>query len=285
MRKNLYLVPLVLLVLLACVGAVQAQTGDDQTDLTHVVTALDGAVTAMRKGEDSQAPLLEAKTLYASAFSSRVENSDNQLNTSITEAFASASTLTEENIFALKANVISAGGELGVFISPLKTYSLFIILGISVAVSALVTLFSRKTVNWELIRDCKAKISEFTKEYRDAVRKQDKKRMHKLEPKRAEIQKLQGIVMTQTMKPTLFYMIPLFIVWTTLTLAFSGWVVAWLPFSVDLPIFGRLVAFGVGWWYFITYMGTSMIFRSILIRESSPAGAVTGTTPKIEPVK
>lgn len=284
MRKTPLLIALALVLTLAGAGLVQAQTPEDHDNLKQIVSALDGAVVAVRDGgskEASATSLVQtANSVYDGSFKSRMENTDNQLDSKIVNAFAEMGTNpTESGIFSLRADVMAAAAQLGVTISPVYTYSLFVVLGVSVAVSFLVTLLSKKMVNWQFVGESKAKISEFMKEYRDATRRQDRKRMHKMEAKRAEIQRLQGQVMTQQMKPTLFYIVPLLLLWSVLGATFSGWVVAWLPFGIDLPFFGSLVAFGFGWWYFLSFMAFSFIFRAIMIREDVKPTPPAGPAP------
>jgi uncharacterized membrane protein (DUF106 family) len=74
-------------------------------------------------------------------------------------------------------------------------------------------------------------------------------------------------MISQSFKPMIILIIPLLFVYFVLFSVYSGWVVAWLPFSIDLPFFGRLVAFGVGWWYVLPSMGFSQILRKIMIRD------------------
>lgn len=249
-------------------GIVTAQAGDDQPDLALLVNKLDTSISSLRKGDDSGALLSEASTLYSENFAPLVENRDNELNTRINGAFDSLKdNPVEENIFLLRADVLRAASLIGVSLPPLYAYSLFIILGVGVAVSLLVTLLNKRMVNWDMVRRNKAEIAKFQKEYREASSKKDMKQLHKLQQRQSEIMKLQGQMFTQTLKPTIIYIVPLLLLWMVLTNIYSGWVVAWLPFGIDLPILGRLVAFGVGWWYFITYLGSSQIFRKILIRD------------------
>ncbi len=251
------------------VGVVTAQGGDDQPNLALLVNKLDTSISSLRKGDDSGALLSEASTIYNENFSPLVENrSDNELNTKIVQAFTSLTdNPTEENIFALRSDVLRAASLIGVYLPPLYAYSLFIVLGISVIVSLLITLLTKRLVNWEFVRDAKAKTSEFQKELYEAKSKKDMKQLHKIQQRQAEITKLQGKMFSQTLKPTIIYMIPMMLLWYMLIGAYGGWAIAWLPFRIDLPIFGPLVAFGVGWWYFITYLGFSQIFRKILIRD------------------
>ncbi len=271
MQKKMMVLLIVAALSLSVLGAgsVQAQGENDQANLATLVNKLDTSITSLRKGDTGPSTLIsDASTIYQSSFSPRLENIDNSLNTKINQAFTSlAQNPVEENIFALRADVLRAASLIGISLPPLYAYSLFILLGVGVVVSLFVTLLNKRLVNWDFVRENKAKISEFQKELREARSKKDMKQMHKLQQRQSEIMKLQGKMFKQTMKPTIIYIIPLLLVWTILLNVYSGWVVAWLPFSIDLPIFGRLVAFGVGWWYFITYLGISQIFRKIMIRD------------------
>jgi uncharacterized membrane protein (DUF106 family) len=141
-----------------------------------------------------------------------------------------------------------------------------VILAVAIAVAYLVTLLTKRMVNWALVKENKQKVDEYYKEYREATRSRDMKAMHKIKQRQSEIMKLQNQNMMQTLKPTIVYFVPLIILWVTLTGYFSGWVVAWMPFiRIDLPFLGPLVTFGVGWWYFLTYLGFSQIFRKMII--------------------
>ncbi len=251
-------------------GSVQAQGEDDQDNFTLLVNTLDTSISSLRKGDEVGAKSLigQASDSYDANFSSRVAAAENSLDNEIKNAFNSLKeNPVEENIFALRANVLHAASLIGVSLSPIHAYSLFIIIGIGLTVSLLVTLLNKRMVNWNLVRENKAKISEFQKELREARNKKDTKQIHKLQQRQSEIVKLQGSMFKQTLKPTIIYLIPLLLLWTFLLNIYSGWVVAWLPFSIDLPVFGRIVVFGVGWWYFITYLGFSQIFRKIMIRD------------------
>ncbi|MDI6883653.1 MAG: EMC3/TMCO1 family protein [Hadesarchaea archaeon] len=272
MRKKIIvlLIMAALTVPILSVGTVQAQGENDQAALKDLLGKLDSAISSLRRGDSGGAStaVSNASTIYKSNFSPRVENIDNQLDTKIAQAFSSlAQTPVEENIFVLRVDVSRAANLIGVSLSPIYTYSMFIILGVGVVMSLLITLVNKRVVNWDLVRENKAKIAEFQKELRDARSKRDMKQLHKIQQRQGEIAKLQGQVLSQTFKPAIFYFIPLILIWNLLGAVYSGWVVAWLPFTIDLPVFGRLVAFGIGWWYFLTYLGFSQIFRKILIRE------------------
>jgi uncharacterized membrane protein (DUF106 family) len=268
-----------MLILLMGVKVAPVRAGGSSENLEDIVGSLDAAVVALRKGEGTTGPISNAESIYRNTFSPDLEIEDNELNNKILRSFdAIGGAPSEDNLFALRADILEAAGKLGVSISPLRAYSLFLILFLSMGVSFFVTYVNKRTVNWELVRSHKARISEFMREYREAMRKQDRKRLHKLEERRREIQRLQGELLSTQLKPTLYYIIPLMFIWIfVLGPVFGGWVVAWLPFRIDLPIFGPLVAFGSGWWYIITFFGFSTIFRAIMIPETPP------TTAPMEP--
>ncbi|HDI12674.1 MAG TPA: DUF106 domain-containing protein [Hadesarchaea archaeon] len=267
MRKEIAVL-LVSVSLLLVHGNVQALNENQQADLFVLVNKLDTSIASLRQGDvdDASTLISEASDMYQADFSPEVENIDNSLDSRIEEAFTSLKQEpTENGIFALKNDVIQAAGLTGIFLSPVYSYSMFIILVIALAASLFVTLLNKRLVNWDFVKESRAKISEFQKELREARSKRDMKQLHRIQQRQAEILKLQGEMFKQTLKPTIVYLVPLMILWMVLLNVYAGWVVAWLPFSIDLPIFGRLVAFGVGWWYFISYMGFSQIFRKILI--------------------
>jgi uncharacterized membrane protein (DUF106 family) len=281
-EKVRYVVLFAILILLVSVKVAPVQAEGSSENLERIVGSLDSAVVALRKGEEPTGLISNAESIYRNTFSPDLEIEDNELNNKILGSFdAIGANPSEDNIFALKTDILEAAGKLGVSISPLRTYSLFLILLLSMGVSFFVTYVNKRTVNWELVWSHKAKISEFMKEYREAVRKQDRKRMHKLEERRREIQRLQGELLSTQLKPTLYYIIPLMFIWIfVLGPVFGGWVVAWLPFRIDLPIFGPLVAFGSGWWYIITYFGFSTIFRAIMIPEAPPPSVPPAGPPR-----
>jgi uncharacterized membrane protein (DUF106 family) len=246
--------------------AVSAQSNDR---LANLVRGLDDAVVSLRR--DGSVSLSRIEELYRESIAPDLENVDNDLNQRILEKFSLLSNPSEENIFSLRRDIMEAGGKLGMSISIVHANSAVFIALLTFTLSLLVTLVNRWVVNWELVSSYQAQVSEFWNEYRDAVRKQDRKRMAKLDQRRQEISRMQAVIMSETMKPSIYYLVPLMILWIVLAKAFSGWVVAWLPFTVSLPVYGKWVACGFGWWYFLTFMVFSVVLRQILVPSSQPA--------------
>lgn len=254
------------------VGAEEAE--DEHETYKGLLQTVDSSIISLRQGGSASGSLSQARTLYNSLVgpyendnfggSSKLIEIDNR----ITQAFNSLQqSATEENIRVLRSDISLMASELGIGLSSIYEYALFVVLGIGIFVSLLITLVTRRVVNWERMREIKAEVSAFQKELREAQRKQDMKSVHNLQQDQKRIMALQGQMMKENFKPTLFYIVPYFIFWFILMGIYGGWVVAWLPFRLDLPFFGTWVSCGFLSWYLLTYFGSSQIWRKLLIRD------------------
>jgi uncharacterized membrane protein (DUF106 family) len=279
MKNTLGIVIVALLFVIG--GAIVAKDfGDD--DLESIVRSLDSAIVALRRGGNARTLISSAERVYTEKFAQAVEEADNNLHQKIVEFFNTVSTRpAEENIFALRRMVVGAGGLVGAVVSPVYSHAVFVIAIITFLLSLGITLVTKRVINWELVHRYRAEISQFMREYREVLRRQDRKRLHKLEPQLREIRQKNMVLMTETMKPALYYFIPLVVLWYLLAGVFRGWVVAWLPFTVSLPIYGKWVACGFGWWYLLTFLVFSTLLRTLLLPEESapPSGVPAEGTP------
>lgn len=254
------------------VGAEEAE--DEHGTYKVLLQTVDSSIISLRQGGSASGSLSQARTLYNSLVgpyendnfggSSKLIEIDNR----ITQAFNSLQqSATEENIRVLRSDISLMASELGIGLSSIYEYALFVVLGIGIFVSLIITLVTRRVVNWGRIREIKAEVSAFQKELREAQRKQDMKSVHNLQQDQKRIMALQGQMMKENFKPTLFYIVPYFIFWFILMGIYGGWVVAWLPFRLDLPFFGTWVSCGFLSWYLLTYFGSSQLWRKLLIRD------------------
>ncbi len=273
--RRVLVCPLIAVFLLASfamtVGAEEAE--NEQMTYKELLQTVDSSIISLRQGGSASGALSQAKTLYHN-FVGPHENTINnsteliEIDNRITQAFNSLQqSAAEENIRALRSDISLMASELGVGLSSIYEYALFVVLGIGIFVSLLVTLITRRVVNWERMRQIKAEVSAFQKELREAQSKRDMKSVHKLQQDQKRIMSLQGQMMKENFKPTLFYIVPYFIFWFILMGIYGGWVVAWLPFRLDLPFFGTWVSCGFLSWYILTYFGSSQIWRKLLIRD------------------
>ena len=252
-------------VLIAPAKAQSAQ--DDQNTLKQALYNLDVSIDSLRKGDNSGATsnLNGALTEY-NKFSPRVENIDNTLDARIETSFSTLSqTPVEDNIRALRADVLLAASALGVSLSPILTQSILFILLVSILFALVATLITKRVVNWEEVKRKKKIFGDWQRELMSAQRKKDMKTVHKLQQQQKEMMSLQGQIMSASFKPAIFTMIPYFILWWALSGVYSSWVVAWLPFSLPLPIIGTTVSLGFLGWFILTYFGFSSIWRRLLI--------------------
>ncbi len=251
-------------------GAAQAQDQATSEDLFSVLNKIDIAASSLRKGETdpAKASLNAAFTVYDNKFSSPVAAADAALDNQIINAFTIYSqTPTEKDLLSLRSDVSKAAGLIGVQLSPLFQYAIFIVMGISFLVALFTTLVSKKMVNWKMMKENKTIVDQFQKEMREAQKKRDMKAVHKLQQRQPEIMKLTSQMTTQNLKPSLIIMVVILPLWWIFGGVFKGWVVAWLPFLIttNLPIVGPLVVFGMGWWYVLSSLGFSQILRKVMI--------------------
>jgi uncharacterized membrane protein (DUF106 family) len=267
MVRRIFVFAVVAFVLVAGLATlVKAQSADDrQNAFKEALYRLDMSIDSLRKGDNSgaQSNLSIASDNY-NKFS--VENVDNVLDNRIKANFSSLSqTPVEENIRALRADVSLAASKLGISLSFVFNHSVLFILFISFVFAFVVTLISKRVVNWEEIKQKKKRFSDWQKARMDAQRKKDMKTVHKLQQEQKDMMALQGQVMMASFKPAIFYMVPYFILWMALSGFYGSWVVAWLPFTLPLPIIGTTASLGFLGWYLLTYFGFSSIWRRLLI--------------------
>ncbi|MCS7131445.1 MAG: EMC3/TMCO1 family protein [Hadesarchaea archaeon] len=266
-------VGLLLLSASSTVTFAKATAAGNQERLRYLLSDIDSSIIALRKGDEkgaksslqeALAKYLELKGPSENTFENNVELVE--LDNLIKQMFDSLTTTpVEDNIRALRINVVSLAGGLGISLPFIYERAMLLVLLLAAVVSLLITLITKKIVNWEKVRQIKAEVDAWRKEFLDAQRKKDLKRLHKLQQDQKRIYELQGQMMTETFKPTIIYIVPYFIFWYWLNSFYRGWVMAWLPFSLPLPFYGLWVSCGFLSWFFISYFGFSSIWRKLLI--------------------
>jgi uncharacterized membrane protein (DUF106 family) len=270
-RRILIFAVTVVVLVAGLAGVVRAQSAqDDQAALKQALYNLDMSIDSLRKGDNdgSKNYLSNARTIYLDDLNlgGRIENVDNALDNRIKTNFDSLyQTPVEENIRVLRADVSLAASKWGISLSFVFNHSILFIIFISIVFALVVTLISKRVVNWEEVKQKKKRVSDWQKALMDAQRKKDMKTVHKLQQEQKEMMALQGQIMMASFKPAIFYMVPYFILWMALSGLYGGWVVAWLPFNLPLPVIGTTVSLGFLGWYFLVYFGFSSIWRRLLI--------------------
>lgn len=264
---NRMMVCSVAVLLLASLGGiVSAEEADEQKTYKNLLQTLDSSIVTLRHG--GLASLDPAREIYNTLVKPyRDRNFDNrpeliELDARIAEAFRLSP--TEENIRALRSDISSMASKLGIGLSPIFEYAMFLILGMGAMISLLATLITKRVVNLARMKQIKAEVAAFQKEFREAQSKRDMKRIHKLQVEQKRILALQGEMMRENFKPMIFTAVPFFLFWIALGGIYSGWVVAWLPFQIPLPFYGLWASCGFPSWFLITHFGSAQIWRKLL---------------------
>lgn len=260
--------------LLLCAGfttasAQQVSKGDQET-LWHLLNKIDSSIIALRRGDSAgaQTALGEAFALYENMSENKFENNDVllELDNYITQAFTSLQrSPKEDNIRTLRADISLIAGKLGIALPFIYERAIFFILLLAVIFSLVITLITKKVVNWAKVKQVRVEVDAWRKELLDAQRKKDMKRVYKLQQDQKRIYGLQGQMMMETFKPVIIYIVPYFICWYWLNSLYKGWVVAWLPFSLPLPFYGLWASCSFLSWFLVSYFGFSSIWRKLLI--------------------
>jgi uncharacterized membrane protein (DUF106 family) len=137
-------------------------------------------------------------------------------------------------------------------------YSTIFMLALAAAISLLTTLVNRLLSNPEKTKMWRKEASDWNKELREAQRAKDKKTVDRLMRKQKYIMSLQSKMMWQSMKVSLLFIVPLFLMWSQLGGLYGGSALAYLPgigSDLPLPIFSNSLI----WWYLLC----SMLFGTV----------------------
>lgn len=258
------------LLLAGLVEMVWAQSKSDPEILKGLLLDLDSSMHNLRKGERLAASqrISRAQRAYSDLTENRITPTLVDLDNSINQSFEEMSrNPSESGVRELRSNVLLMAGKLGVSIPFVFEHAMFVVLGISALVSLVITLLSKRMVDWEKIRQIKAEVESWRKQMLEAQRRRDMKRLFKLKQDQRRIMALQSQMMTSSFKPMVLYLIAFFIFFYAVRGFYGNWVMVWLPFTLSLPIYGTLVSLGAFGWFIICYWGSSSVWRKLLIRD------------------
>jgi uncharacterized membrane protein (DUF106 family) len=139
---------------------------------------------------------------------------------------------------------------------PNATLFMFLLAG---GISSLTTAVNRLLTDPAKARAARKEVADWNKSLREAQKKQDKKTVEKLMKQQQHIMQLNTKMAWQSMKVSLLFIVPLFIIWQFLGGFFSLTPVAYFPgIGPILPI--PLFNISLIWWYLLC----SMLFGTIL---------------------
>jgi uncharacterized membrane protein (DUF106 family) len=149
-------------------------------------------------------------------------------------------------------------------------YSTLFILALAALISFLTTLVNRRFTNPEKSKAMRKEISDWNKEFREAQKSKDKKALAKAMKNQQHIMQLQSKMMWQSMKVSLLFIVPLFIMWqvlggfyTTINPDTQQPVqipLAYLPgIGSDLPL--PIFSYSLIWWYLLCSLLFGTLFQ------------------------
>lgn len=128
---------------------------------------------------------------------------------------------------------------------------------LSIGISLMTSLANRLLTNREQLNAWRKEISQWTTEFNEARRSNDKKLMAKVKRQQPRITQLQSKMMWQSMKVSLLFMVPFFLIWQLLIGFYGGNVVAYLPW------FGGEWALPIFYWYLLCSFLFSTLFSRV----------------------
>lgn len=268
MRRILVIIVLCALLSASFAVVTAQQAEEEERDIVrNVLNKIDSSIIALRKGNtDGAASALESAMGEYNKISPSVENVDDNLDRKINQDFSQLmGSPDEDGIRSLRADVSRAAGIIGASVSVIYEHAMLVILAIAVLFSLIITLITKRVVDWKKVKQIKKEVEDWRKQLLEAQRKKDMKRLYKLQQDQKRVLGLQGQMMMSSLKPAIFYIIPYILLWSWLSGLYSGWVIAWLPFTLPLPYFGTMVSFGFLPWFLLSYFGFSSIWRKLLI--------------------
>jgi len=152
-------------------------------------------------------------------------------------------------------------------------FSTVFILGLSAAISLLTTVVNRRFTDPEKSRAWRKEISDWNSDLRAARGSKDRKVLEKVMKKQQYIMQLQSKMMWQSMKVSLLFLVPLFLMWQILGSFYGPAAIAYLPGignQLVLPIL-NIVFSSLFWWYLLCSLlfGTAFqhVFRLVEVSE------------------
>jgi uncharacterized membrane protein (DUF106 family) len=137
---------------------------------------------------------------------------------------------------------------------PIPNSTLFILL-LSMTLSSLTALANRLLTNREQLNAWRKEVARWNADFKRARQSGDKKLLAKVKRKERYILQLQSKMMWQSMKVSLIFMIPFFLIWQLLIGFYGTTPVAYIPGLGGLPLF---------WWYLLcSFTSGTLIMKAL----------------------
>jgi len=233
----------------------------------EIAQKIDQAIWCLRYGDGGGASsnLKSAKEVYSKL---GIENADNELDNRIREIFENViQSPAEENCHKLRREILRAAALVGSPLPLIYQHSPCLILLLTFLCGFLYAALLKVTTNWDRVREIRARLNDWKKRLDEARRRKDFKEMHKLAQEHAKLMPLYSELWVIQAKPVGFFFLFFGLLFLFLNHPYSGWVVAWLPFGLRLPIYGYWTSCGFLSWMILSFGAMSSFWRKLLIGE------------------
>ena len=138
--------------------------------------------------------------------------------------------------------------------------STIFILALSAVINLIMSLVNRRTMNLDEYRRMMEESHHAQRELMAAMRSGNQRRISRAQRKQQEVSQAQLKMSGDRMKTTLFFMVPILLMWPVLGNFFGRGTIAYMPF--DAPLFGTKL--NLVNWYFLCSISTNILFQRIL---------------------
>lgn len=142
----------------------------------------------------------------------------------------------------------------------LPPMSTVLILVFSATINLVMSLANKRTMNLKEYRRNLEEAHYVRQELMAAMRSGNQRRISRAQKRQQEVSQAQMKMSGDRMKTSLFFMIPILILWPILGNFFGRGTIAYMPFNA--PIFGTKL--NLVNWYFLCSICTNIIFQRIL---------------------
>ncbi|RLI32513.1 hypothetical protein DRO56_03405 [Candidatus Bathyarchaeota archaeon] len=137
--------------------------------------------------------------------------------------------------------------------------TIFILL-LSAAINFVVNLANRMAIDIEEYRDWLIRSTQLRRELMKAIQSGNKRLVDRIKREQQKMMGVQSKINMQRMKLTLFFFIPILVLWRVLGPFYGKEPVALMPF--EAPFLGEQLT--LFWWYFLSSLATNVLISRLL---------------------
>jgi uncharacterized membrane protein (DUF106 family) len=142
---------------------------------------------------------------------------------------------------------------------PNATYAIMLL---SLALGLITSYIGTRSMDIEEYRRLMVESNRARKEMMSATKSGNQRRISKAQNKQQQIMSQQSKMSMDRMKSTMFFTLPLILIWPVLRNFFGGTIIAYFPFDFPLGWIPREMGFGH--WYILTSISFNIIISRVI---------------------